>query len=156
MVTNGNWASINTNTNTNLPSSVLAASLFLILGWISVIFNDRRGIDLTRFSYDFKEVSWPKLWRSFGTNPAHSTFGDPQVLLIHDKLPPASWKPCAFPRMSRVILRSFSEKNRSVFESHLFLNRDISGVRGHWAEMEHVLECSLRTQPGLTIQFSIN
>ena len=31
MVTNGNWASINTNTNTNLPSSVLAASLFYCL-----------------------------------------------------------------------------------------------------------------------------
>ena len=31
MVTNGNWASINTNTNTNLPFSVLAASLFYCL-----------------------------------------------------------------------------------------------------------------------------
>ena len=83
MVTNGNWASINTNTNTNLPSSVLAASLFYCLVEYPLFLMIAVASILpgqVRFWFDCKKVSRPKLCRTFGTNPAHRPFSDPKVL----------------------------------------------------------------------------
>ena len=108
MVTNGNWASINTNTNTNLPSSVLAASLFYCLVEYPLFLMIAVASILpgqVRFWFDCKEVSRPKLCRSFCTDPVTAPLVTTRCFPLFDKLHPSSWKPCAFPRKSRVILR---------------------------------------------------
>ena len=160
MVTNGNWASINTNTNTNLPFSVLAASLFYCLveypiflmtavvsilpgsmpgfGLIARKFPDPNSADLSAQILS-QHLWWPPGASHSLTNSIHHP-GNP------------------VPSLERVESFSGSLQIKLVgfWKSPFFLNRDISGVRGHWAEMEYVLESSLRTQSGLTIQYSIN
>ena len=156
MVTNGNWASINTNTNTNLPSSVLAASLFYYLveyplflmtavasispGFrtISRKFPDPNSGDLLAQILLTAPLVTPRCFSSMTNSLQHH--GNP--------VPSLKWV--------ESFSGHFQKKIGRFLKVTFFLNRDISGVRGHWAEMEHVLECSLRTQSGLTIQFSIN